>query len=78
MKSFFNETVNFSTQKVLGLLSFGFCPNCMNSPNVVAEIRLKLLNEASLSTEESYSLNHITLEFIQFWQNPKLRRPRTF
>ena len=39
-----------SLQKVLGLLSFGSCPNCMSSANIVAEIQFKLLNERVLST----------------------------
>ena len=42
----------FSFQKVLGLLSFETCPNCMSSANIVAEIQFKLLNEKVLSTGE--------------------------
>ena len=38
MKSFFRETI-------LGLRTFGSCPNCMSSVNVVTEIQFKLLNE---------------------------------
>ena len=30
----------FSLQKVPGLLSFGPCPNCISSVNIVAEIQL--------------------------------------
>ena len=47
MKSFFNETLNFFFRKVLGLLSFGPCPSCMSSANIVVEIQFKLLNERS-------------------------------
>ena len=42
----------------MDLPSFGFCPNCMNSANVVAEIQLKLLNERALSTEEEVQSLH--------------------
>ena len=52
MKSFFK----FYLKKILGLLSFGFCPNCMNSANVGAEIQLKLLNERTLSTGKNAAL----------------------
>ena len=33
------------SQKVLDVLDFGSCPNCMNSANIVIEIQFKLLNE---------------------------------
>ena len=36
MKSFSNETLN-CFQKVLGLLHFGSCQNCMSSANLVAK-----------------------------------------
>ena len=38
MKSFSNETLNFFLQKVLFLLHFGPCQNCISSVNLVAEI----------------------------------------
>ena len=38
MKSFSNKTLNFFLPKVLGLLKFASCQNCMNSANLVAEI----------------------------------------
>ena len=60
MKSFFNETLNFFLRK-LGLLSLGFCPNWLNSANVVADIKLKLLNERALSTAEPCSCEYNTL-----------------
>ena len=41
MKSFSNETLNFFLQKVLFLLYFGSCQNCMCSANLVAEIHCK-------------------------------------
>ena len=34
MKSFSNETLNFFLQKVLFLLHFGSCQNCMSSANL--------------------------------------------
>ena len=40
MKSFSNETLNFFLQKVLFLLHFGSCQNCMSSANLVAEIHI--------------------------------------
>ena len=48
-------------QKVLGLLSFGSCPNCMRSANVVAEIQFKPLNERALSTGEPCTCEYVTL-----------------
>ena len=78
MKPFFNETLNVSPQKVLGLLSFGFCQNCMNS----SVIWFKLYGSSVLKDASFKSLSRISAttfgEFIQFGQNPKLRRPRTF
>ena len=58
----------FSTQKVLGLLSFGFCPNCMKSANLFAEIQLKLLNERALIyVRERAFLQHTAfLKFLIF------------
>ena len=34
---FLQWNTKFSLQKVLGLVSFGSCPNCMSSANIVAE-----------------------------------------
>ena len=60
MSSFFNET-KFSLQKVLDLVRFGSCPNCMNSANVVAEIQFKLLNESALNSGELCPCEYVTL-----------------
>ena len=51
----------FFLQKVLGLLSFGSCPNCMGSANIFAEIQFKLLNERALSTREPCACEYVTL-----------------
>ena len=42
MKSFSNEIINFFLKKVLGLLYFGPCQNCMSSVDFVAVIQFKL------------------------------------
>ena len=54
MKSFSNETLNFFLQKVLFLLHFGSCQNCMSSANFVAEIPQKLCNKRVLSNREPF------------------------
>ena len=51
----------FSLLKVLGLLSFGSCPNCKSFANVVIEIQFKLLNEIAMSTGEPYTCEYVTL-----------------
>ena len=61
MKSFSNNTLCFSLQKVLGLLHFGSCQNCMNSANLVPEIHQKICNKRGLSTEEPCSCKYATL-----------------
>ena len=38
MKSFSNESLNFFLEKVVDLLHFGSCQNCMSSVNLVREI----------------------------------------
>ena len=58
---FLQGNTKISSQKLLGLLSFGFRPNFMNSANVIAEIQLKLLNERVLSTEEPCTCEYVTL-----------------
>ena len=58
MKSFSNETLNFFLQKVLFLLHFGSCQNCMSSANLVAEIHQKLWNER---TGEPCTCSYVTL-----------------
>ena len=62
MKSFSNdETLTFFLKKVLGLLNFDPCPNCMSSANLVAEIQFKLSNERALSTGEPCTCEYVTL-----------------
>ena len=46
---FLQCNTKLSLQKVLGLLSFESCPNCISSANIVAEIQFKLLNENFLT-----------------------------
>ena len=46
MKSFSNETLNFFLQKLLFLLQFGSCQNCMRPANLVAETHLKRCNKS--------------------------------
>ena len=58
---FFQWNTKFCLQKVLGFLSFRFCPKCMNSVNVVAEIQLKLLNEGALSNGKPCTCEYVTL-----------------
>ena len=62
MKYFFNETLNFFLlQKVLFLLHFGSCQNCISSANLIAEIHQKLCNKNVLSTGEPYTCEYVTL-----------------
>ena len=60
-KTFLQWTTKFCFQKIICLLSFGFCPNCMSSANVAAEIHFKLLNERALSTGETCTCEYVTL-----------------
>ena len=59
MKSFSNERLIFFLQKVLFLLHFGSCQNCMSSGNLVAEMHEKLCNTRVLSTGEPCTCFHI-------------------
>ena len=61
MRSFSNETLIFFLQKVLFLLYFGSCQNCMSSTNRVAEIDQKLCNKRVLSTGEQCTSQYVTL-----------------
>ena len=54
MKSFFLE-------KVLGLLDFGSCQNCMTSTKLVAEIHQKIWKERTLSSGEPCICEYATL-----------------
>ena len=58
---FLQWNTKFSCHKILGLLSFGSCPNCMSSANFAAEIQFKLLNERDLSTGEPCTCEDVTL-----------------
>ena len=60
MESFSNETLYF-LQKVLGLLQFGSCQNCISSANLVAEIHQKVWNKRALSTGEPCTCEYVTL-----------------
>ena len=61
MKSFSNKSLNFFLQKVLFLLHFGSCQNCMSSANLVAENHEKLCNRRVLSTGEPCTCEYVTL-----------------
>ena len=60
MKTFSNETLNFFLQKVLFLLHFGSCQNCMSSANLIAEIHQKHCKRV-LSTGEPCTWEYVTL-----------------
>ena len=51
----------FSLQKVLFLLHFGSCQNCMSSANLVEEIHQKLCNKIVQSTGDPCICEYITL-----------------
>ena len=70
MKSFSDENSNFFLQKVLFLLHFGCCQNCMISANVVTEIHKKLCNKRALSTEEPCICEYVT--FLQSFDRDTL------
>ena len=61
MKPFSNETLNFFLQKVLFLLHFRSCQNCMSSANLAAEIYQKLCNTKVLSAGEPCTCEYVTL-----------------
>ena len=61
MKSFSKETLNFFLQKVLFLLNFASCQNCMSSANIVGESHQKLCNKRVLSTGEPCTSEYVTL-----------------
>ena len=58
---FLQRNTNFFLQKVLFLLHFGFCQNCMNSVNLVTEIYQKLCNKRALSNGEPCTCEYVTL-----------------
>ena len=49
---FLQLNTNFVLQKVLGLIDFRSCQNCMSSANLVAEIHYKFWNKRALSAGE--------------------------
>ena len=51
----------FSSEKILGLLNFGSCQNCMSSEILVAEIQFKISNERVSSTEGPCACEYVTL-----------------
>ena len=61
MKSFSNQALNFFVQKVLFLLHFGSCQNCMSSADLAADIHYKLCNTRVLSTGEPCTCEYVTL-----------------
>ena len=61
MKSSSNKTLIVFLQKVLFLLHFGSCQNCMSSTNRVTEIDQKLSNKRVLSTGERCTCEYVTL-----------------
>ena len=56
-----SSNTKFSLQKVLCLLSFGPCSNCVISAKIATEIQCKLLNERVLSTGEPCTSEYVTL-----------------
>ena len=61
MKSFSNQALSFFVQKVLFLLHFGSCQNCMSSADLAAEIHYKFCNTRVLSTGEPCTCEYVTL-----------------
>ena len=61
MKTKYEIFLQFFLQKVLFLLHFGSCQNCMSFANLVAEIHQKLCNKRVLSTGESCTWEYVTL-----------------
>ena len=61
MKYFSNETRVFFLQKVLFLLHFRTCQNCLSSANLVAKIHQKLCNKRVSSTGEPCTCKYVTL-----------------
>ena len=58
---FLQWNTKFVIPKVLFLLHFGLCQNCMSSANIVAEIHQKLCNKRALSTREPWTCEYVTL-----------------
>ena len=62
---FLQRNTNFFLQKVLFLLHFGFCQNCMSSANLVAEIHWKLCNKRALSNGEPCTCEYVTRNLLE-------------
>ena len=58
---FLQWNTKFPLQKVLGVLYFGSCQNCMSSANLIAEIHWKLCNKKDLSTGGPCTCEYVTL-----------------
>ena len=56
---FLQRNTKFSLQKVMGIQSFGSCPKCVSSVNVVTEMQFKYLNERALSFGELCTCEYI-------------------
>ena len=61
MKSFSNETLSSFRHKVLHLLHFRSCQNCMSAANLAAEIYWKFWNKRALRTGEPCTCEFVTL-----------------
>ena len=61
MKSFSYKTLIFFLQKVLFLLHFASCQNCMSSAKLATENHQKLCNKRVLSTGEPCACEYVTL-----------------
>ena len=61
MKSFSYKTLIFFLQKVLFLLHFASCQNCMSSAKLATENHKKLCNKRVLSTGEPCACEYFTL-----------------
>ena len=61
MKSFSYKTLIFFLQKVLFLLHFASCQNCMSSAKLATENHWKLCNKRVLSTGEPCACEYVTL-----------------
>ena len=57
---FLQWNTKFFLQKILGLLHFGSCQNCMNYANFVTEIHKKRWNKKGLSSGEPCTCEYVT------------------
>ena len=61
MKSFSNKILSSFLQKVLHLLHFRSCQNCMSCSNIAAEIHWKFWNKRALRSGEPCTCEFVTL-----------------